>query len=46
MFIEAQYNWLGELTSYQQENTFIPCDPNNSDFKRIQIPVQESNLKN
>ena len=41
MFIEAQYNWLGELTFYRQENTFIPCDPNNSDFKRIQMAISQ-----
>ena len=41
MFIEAQYNWLGELTSYRRENCFIPCDPNNSDFQKIQMALSQ-----
>lgn len=39
MIVEAQYNWRGALTSYRQENSFIPLDPNNSDYKKIQRAI-------
>ncbi len=45
MIVEAQYNWRGELISYRQDNTFIPCDIKNRDFARIQIAISQGVCK-
>lgn len=41
MIIEAQYKWNGELSGYREDNRFIPLDPRNVDFQKIQQAISD-----
>lgn len=45
MKVEAKYNWRGELVGYRRDNSHIPLDYSNTDFREIQDAISSGHCK-